>query len=67
MRVLEALMQKPRVSRNILKCLFYSYFTDLQLPKGTGDVEGVEDGQGLWDWHMHTVVYGMIGQWGPAV
>ena len=22
---------------------------------------------GLWDWHMHTVVYGMIGQWGPSI
>ena len=22
---------------------------------------------GIWDWHMHTVVYGMNGQQGPAV
>jgi len=22
---------------------------------------------GAWDWHMHTAVYGMIGQWQPAV
>ena len=22
---------------------------------------------GIWDWHMHTVVNGMDGQWGPAV
>ena len=22
---------------------------------------------GFWDWHMHTDVYGMIGQQGPAV
>ena len=26
-----------------------------------------EDGLGVWDWHMLTEVYGMIGQWGPAV
>ena len=25
------------------------------------------DGQGLWDWHMYTDVYGMMGQRGPAV
>ena len=24
------------------------------------------DSLGVWDWHMHTEVYGMIGQWGPA-
>ena len=28
---------------------------------------GGEDGLGVWDWHMHTEVYGMIGQQGPAV
>ena len=21
----------------------------------------------VWDWHMHTVVHGVDGQWGPAV
>ena len=25
------------------------------------------DGLGVWDWHLHTVVYGMTGQRGPAV
>ena len=25
------------------------------------------DGLGVWDWHVHMEVYGMIGQWGPAV
>ena len=25
------------------------------------------DGLGFWDWHMHSVVYGMTGQQGPAV
>ena len=25
------------------------------------------DGLGVWDWPMHTVVYGMTAQWGPAV
>ena len=24
-------------------------------------------GFGVWDWHMNTEVYGMIGQEGPAV
>ena len=22
---------------------------------------------GVWDWHMHTEVYGMTGQQGPAI
>ena len=26
---------------------------------------GVRDRLGAWDWHMHTVVYGMDGQWKP--
>jgi len=26
-----------------------------------------KDGLGNWDWHMHTIVYGMDGQLGPAV
>ena len=21
----------------------------------------------VWDWHMHTEVYGMTGQWEPAI
>ena len=21
----------------------------------------------VWDWHLHTEIYGIIGQWGPAV
>ena len=25
------------------------------------------DRLGVWDWHIHTEVYGMIGQLGPAV
>ena len=25
------------------------------------------DGLGVWDWHRHTEVHGMIDQWGPAV
>ena len=25
------------------------------------------DGLRVWDWPMHTVVYGMTSQWGPAV
>ena len=34
------------------------------LPKGTG-----REGGGLWVWdlHVHAEVYGMGGQWGPAV
>ena len=30
-----------------------------------GGVEGYE--LGGWDWHRHTLVYGTIDQWGPAV
>ena len=38
-------------------------FKNLWLPKGTG-----RSGRGgLGGWHMHTEVYGMIGQQGPAV
>ena len=29
--------------------------------------KGERDGLGGWNWHRHTKVYGMIGQWGPAV
>ena len=25
------------------------------------------DGLKVWNWHMHTVVYRMDGQWGPAI
>ena len=28
-----------------------------------GEIQGLE----IWDWHIHTIVYGMNGQWGPAV
>ena len=38
---------------------------NLWLPKGTGG-EG-RNGLGVWDWHMHTDVYGTTGQQGPAV
>ena len=34
---------------------------NLQLPKGTGDRSGGREGLGVWDWHLHTEVYGMIG------
>ena len=38
--------------------------TDLWLPKGTGGAGG--DGLGVWNWHMHAVLCGVNGQWGPA-
>ena len=38
---------------------------NLLLPKGTGG-RG-RDGLGVEHWHMHTEVYGTIGQRGPAV
>ena len=28
---------------------------------------GGKDGLGVWDWQMHTLVYGLVGQWRPAV
>ena len=37
--------------------------TNLWLPRG--QVGGF--GLGVWHWHMHTEVFGIIGQWGPAV
>ena len=36
---------------------------NLWLLKGTGGVG--RDGLGIWDWHMHTGIYAMIGQQGP--
>ena len=27
---------------------------------------GGRDRLGVWDWHNHTIIYGMDGQWGPA-
>ena len=38
---------------------------NLWLPKGTGG-RG-KDGLGAWDWHMHTEVYGTMGQQGPVI
>ena len=38
---------------------------NLGLPKGTDEREGGMDG--VWDWRMHTEVYGVLGQRGPAV
>ena len=33
-----------------------------------GDKQVVwREGLGVWDWPMHTEVYGMTGQWGPAM
>ena len=32
-----------------------------------GQVGLGRDALGVWDWHMHTEVYGVIGQWGPSV
>ena len=37
----------------------------LMITKGDS-LEG-RDGLGVWDWQVHTEVYGMTGQWGPAV
>ena len=37
---------------------------NLWLPKGDRRGVGVREGLGVWDWHIHTEVYGMIGQWG---
>ena len=34
--------------------------TNLRLPKGEGRRGGM--GWGIWDWHLHTIVYGMDGQ-----
>ena len=39
--------------------------TKLWLPKGKGG-RG-RDGLGVWDWHMHSKVCGMDGQWEAAV
>ena len=29
--------------------------------------KGLEGWTGVWDWHVHTEVYGMIGQWELAL
>ena len=39
-------------------------FEKLILTKGDRWGVGRRDGLGVWDWHMHTDIYGMIGQWG---
>ena len=31
------------------------------------ELVGGRGAMGIWDWYMHTVVYGMSGQWGPAL
>ena len=32
-----------------------------------GQVGRGRDGLGIWDWHMHTDIYRMIGQQGPVI
>ena len=44
----------------------YRLLKNLWLPKGTGEGVGGMD-WGVCAWHMHTGVYGTIGQWGPAL
>ena len=41
-------------------------FEKIMVTKGASGVCG-KNGLGVWDWHMHTEIYGMIGQQGPAV
>ena len=41
-------------------------FTDFEKLMLTLQVVG-RDGLGVWDWHMCTEIYGMIGHRGPAV
>ena len=48
-----------------MQCERSIFKTNSWLPKGTGG--GGRDGLGVWDWHMHTEVYGMTGQQGPAI
>ena len=38
--------------------------TNIWFPKGAG---GERDRWRVWDWHVHTEVYGMTGQRGPAI
>ena len=40
-------------------------FEKLVVTRGIGRVG--RGGLGVWNWHMHVEVYGMTGQWGPAV
>ena len=40
--------------------------TDFTVTKGDQSGFG-RDGLGVWDWHMHTEVCGMICQQGPSV
>ena len=37
---------------------------NLWLPEAKGKGR---DGLGVWDWHLHTEIYGMMGRWGPAI
>ena len=38
----------------------------LKVTKGDGQRVG-RDELGIWDWHMHTELYGTTGPWGHAV
>ena len=46
-----------------------THFENLVVTKGDrwGVGWGGRNGPGGWDWHVHTEVCGMTGQWGPAV
>ena len=62
---------KCGILKNDISEFIYKIETDshtlkinLWLPKGK---VWERNGLGIWDWPMHTIVYGMDGQWGPAV
>ena len=42
-------------------------FEKLMVTKGVRLVVGGWWWTGIWDWHVHTVVYGMTGQQGSAL
>ena len=51
---------------NELVCRTEIDFEKLTVTKGDR-WRGGRDGLGVWDGHVHTVGYGMIGQWGPPI
>ena len=65
--MISLICKKKKKDTNELLCRTETYsqtLKNLWLLKGTG---WWREGLGVWDGHMHTEVYGMIGQQGPAV
>ena len=65
-----ALEKTKKKKKNDTNELIYKTETDSQASKTTTVIKRDKSGEGMvevWDWHMHTVVYGTDGQQRSAI